>query len=110
MKKTRLAIATGLVMSALMGSSPLFADPGLMVGVNINTNGELGFSLHMLTSGDENTTVASAGMSFVPTDPEPIGLMLGVGQNFDSMSIMGSWDFIHKVPQIGVGYIDTDND
>jgi len=106
MKKIKLAI----VMGMFIGSSSLLADPGVMVGITLNTNGDLGLSINALSSDKENKTVATAGLSFFPSASDPIGLTLGVGQNFENMSVSASWDVIRSVPQIGIGYMDTRED
>lgn len=110
MKKIPSILVRGLIVgAAFLGSASLWADPAVMAGVTLNTNGEVGFSVSVLSSDEENDTVASVGLSLFPSSSDPIGLNVGAGQNFDNTSVVVSWDVIHSVPLLSVGYIDTAN-
>lgn len=72
---------------------------------------DFGLTIKLLSDDDENTGVLGAGVSYYPfSDARKFGVDVGVGYLFKNSAVTLGWDFLQKKPQLGFGYIDTEDD
>ena len=55
-----------LAALALVASASAFADPGVMIGVNYNFDGQLGITLKVLTTDKQDRPALGVGVSYLP--------------------------------------------
>ena len=101
--------AAGLVTTT---TTPIDHHPVGMIGLTYNLNGpvslkNLGFSLNVLSSNQENKWVFGTGASFFPWSENQFGFGVGAGRNFDDSNCLVGWDFLQSSPTLGCGATDT---
>ncbi len=55
-----------------------------------------GATIKILSSGEENKAVISAGASYYPWAKKKYGLDIGAGYNFKKATIITGWDVLQK--------------
>ena len=105
------------IASALVLSCAAYADgPQAMFAVSYTWggsigNGNLGVSLKVISSREENNVIAAAGVTYYPWAPvEKFGADVGAGYLFDSFALTGGWDFIQSDWIVSAGYVNTIDD
>jgi hypothetical protein len=89
------------------------ADIGAFAGITyaFGANTGIGFTLHATSSRDENSAIASAGISYYPFAPTPMfGLPVGVGYQGKNVAAIVSYDLLLKQFAIAGGYASTRDD
>ena len=104
----------GTTALTVLSVGPAFADPGFMLGVSWALDGKadlsnIGLTAKILSSDREDKLVASAGVSYYPGKTEYFGLDVGAGYNYDSTSLVLSYDFLQKAPQVSLGWVNTED-
>ena len=96
----------GLVAQAQAGASGFFG-----ISYIFGTSpGDFGVTVKILSDDDENTAVLGGGVSYYPlSEARKFGVDADVGYLFQNSAVTVGWDFLQKKPQLGVGYIDTDD-
>ena len=97
----------GLVAQAQAGAGAFF-------GISYNlgaSKADWGITAKVLSDDDDNTAVAAAVVSFFPfADEKKFGVDLSGGYLFENGAVTLGWDFLQKKPQLGIGYVNTDDD
>ncbi len=101
-----------VTLFSLLSFSILFANPAVMGGITYNFGSSsdalanLGASLKILSTAEENKPVVGAGVSFYPLakGDKQFGLDISAGYNFKKGAIMGGWDFLKEQPSLSLGY------
>ena len=102
-----------LVILLLLFTAPVFADPGISIGVvyNFGSQSDLGVSLKVLSTDEEDKGAIGAGVSYFPVSKsKKYGFDLSAGYVFENGAATVGWDFLNKNPQVGIGYVNTDDD
>jgi hypothetical protein len=90
------------------------ADPGVFVGVSYDFTGKssgVGISLKALSTRKEDKAAVAAGVTYFPLANENnFGVDLSAAYVFKNGAVTVGWDFVNKVPQAGVGYVNTKDD
>jgi hypothetical protein len=95
----------------LAASAPAAADPAAFLGVSYNFGGTLGVTLKVLSDDEEDNAALAGGVSYFPWEPGTrIGLDLGVAYLFQDAAVTAGWDFLGRKVQVGLGYVNTDDD
>lgn len=108
MKKIILAAAL-IACAAPIAHADIGAFAGLTYAFGANTG--IGFTLHATSSRDENSAIASAGISYYPFAATPLfGIPVGVGYQGKNMAAIVSYDLLLKQFAIAGGYASTRDD
>jgi hypothetical protein len=96
----------GLVAQAQAGAGAFF-------GISYNfgaSKADWGITAKVLSDDDANTAVAAAGVSFFPfANEKKFGVDLSGGYLFENGAVTLGWDFLQRKPQLGIGYVNTDD-
>jgi len=96
----------GLVTQAQAGASGFFGI-SYVLGTSL---GDFGVTAKVLSDDDENTGVLGAGVSYYPfSEANKFGVDASVGYLFQNSAVTLGWDFLRMKPQLGIGYIDTED-
>jgi hypothetical protein len=74
------------------------------------TAADWGVTIKVLTDNEEDKFVAAAGLSYFPYAVQKFGVDVGGGYLFKHGAATLGWDFLHKTPQLSLGYVNTDDD
>ncbi|WP_150743639.1 hypothetical protein [Pseudomonas fluorescens] len=104
-----------IILAALVScAAPIaHADIGAFAGLTyaFGANTGIGFTLHATSSRDENSAIASAGISYYPFALTPMfGLPVGVGYQGKNAAAIVSYDLLLKQFAIAGGYASTRDD
>jgi hypothetical protein len=108
------AVAT-FPLQADAGGSDVFDNPGVMVGLAFKFGGaspstkDVGVTAKILSNRNEETFVLGAGVTVYPMDPKSFGLDISAGYNFDNVTVMGGFDVLQRMPQVSIGWSNTDD-
>ena len=93
----------------LLGSTAVFADPGVFFGVTYNFKGAsgIGLSIKVLSTDRQDRGVLGLGVSYLPL-LQKFGADVDAGYQFKNGAVTGGWDFINNSPQLGLGYVNTE--
>ncbi|MEX5683548.1 hypothetical protein, partial [Pseudomonas silesiensis] len=89
------------------------ADIGAFAGLTyaFGANTGIGFTLHATSSRDENSAIASAGVSYYPFAVTPMfGIPVGVGYQGKNAAAIVSYDLLLRRFAIAGGYASTRDD
>jgi len=102
-KKVLLTLA---VLLPLAGT--VTADPAAFAGITYGFGGQdtFGFTVKVVSSDEENKTVAAAGFSYYPNTMKT-GFDVGVGRNFDKSGLVLGYDVINQMTTFSAGWVDT---
>lgn len=95
-----------LAALALVASASAFADPGVMIGVNYNFDGQLGITLKVLTTDKQDRPALGVGVSYLPMR-KSFGFDADVAYLFKDSAVTFGYDYLHSTYQASVGYVDT---
>ena len=108
MKKIILAAAL-ISCAAPIAHADIGAFAGLTYAFGANTG--IGFTLHATSTRDENSAIASAGISYYPFAVTPMfGIPVGVGYQGKNAAAIVSYDLLLKKFAIAGGYASTRDD
>lgn len=108
MKKIILAAAL-ISCAAPIAHADIGAFAGLTYAFGANTG--IGFTLHATSTRDENSAIASAGISYYPFALTPVfGIPVGVGYQGKNAAAIVSYDLLLKKFAIAGGYASTRDD
>ncbi|MCD6580796.1 MAG: hypothetical protein J7K90_03260 [Desulfuromusa sp.] len=96
----------GLVAQAQAGAGGFFG-----ISYNFGTSVEdWGITAKIMSDDDANTAVVAAGVSYFPFAKEKkFGADLSGGYLFENGAVTLGFDFLQWTPQLGLGYIDTED-
>lgn len=104
-----LAGSTALVTILL--TSPVLADPAVMVGLSVNFGGgekpAMGLTGKILSSDQPEEVVGAAGATYFFDGYW--GLDAGIGYTFDNSAVTLTYDFLNSRPQLSVGWADIES-
>jgi hypothetical protein len=111
MKIRQTLLASSLAAIFLSSSISVSADTGVFVGVvyDFGSNAGPGLSVKLVSDDEDDKAVAAIGVSYFPRGARRIGVDVSAGYTFDNGLVTAGYDFVNGVPQIGIGYMDTDN-
>ena len=97
---------------SLLSLSFLFANPAVMGGITYNFGSSsdslanVGASVKVLSTAEENKPVVGAGVSFYPwaEKSKQFGVDVSAGYSFKNGAVMGGWDFLKQQPSVSLGY------
>ena len=97
---------------SLLSLSFLFANPAVMGGITYNFGGSsdslanVGASVKVLSTAEENKPVVGAGVSYYPwaKSDKQFGVDVSAGYSFKNGAVMGGWDFLKQQPSLSLGY------
>ncbi|MFK5927437.1 MAG: hypothetical protein QM483_12465 [Desulfuromusa sp.] len=96
----------GLVAQAQAGAGGFF-------GISYNfgaSAADWGVTAKIMSDDDANTAVVAAGVSYFPFAKEKkFGADLSGGYLFENGAVTLGFDFLQWKPQLGLGYIDTED-
>ncbi len=109
MKNYRTLLASLLLCS----SASVMADTGVFIGVVYDFGGSnakqgLGLSAKLVSSDEPDKVVGAIGFSYFPQATNKLGADISVGHTFDNGLVTLGYDVFNKQPQIGLGYMDTE--
>jgi len=97
----------GLVAQAQAGAGGFF-------GISYNfgaSAADWGITAKVLSDDDANTGVVGAGVSYFPfAEEKKFGADLSGGYLFENGAVTLGWDFLQWKPQLGLGYLNTEDD
>ena len=104
-----------IILAALVScAAPIaHADIGAFAGITyaFGANTGIGFTLQATSTRDENSAIASAGISYYPFAVTPMfGLPVGVGYQGKNAAAIVSYDLLLKQFSIAGGYASTRDD
>jgi hypothetical protein len=101
-----------LAISVLLATSaPASADPAAFLGISYNFGATLGVTLKVLSDDEEDNVALAGGVSYFPWETSNrIGLDLGAAYLFQDAAVTAGWDFVGRKVQVGLGYVNTDDD
>ena len=111
MKNYRTLLASLLLCS----SASVMADTGVFIGVVYDFGGSnakqgLGFSAKLVSDDEPDKAVGAIGISYFPQAASKLGADVSVGYTFDNGLVTLGYDLFNKQPQIGLGYMDTEEE
>ena len=62
----------------------------------------------MVSDDEEDKAVGAIGLSYFPQAANKLGVDVSVGYTFDDGLVTLGYDILNKQPQIGLGYMDTE--
>lgn len=91
------------------------AGVGALFGLSYNfgkTISDFGLTVKVLSDNEEDEFVAAAGVSYFPFAEQGnmFGADLSGGYIFENAAVTLGWDFLNRRPQLGVGYINSQDD
>ena len=98
-----------LTMAALLPlAGAVTADPAAFAGITYGFGGQdtFGFTVKVVSSDEEDKTVAAAGVSYYPNTAKT-GFDVGVGRNFDKSGLVLGYDVINQMTTFSAGWVDT---
>jgi hypothetical protein len=103
-----------IFISVLLISSFAQAEPGVFVGITYNIGASstgFGVSVKGMTTNEEDAGAVVLGATYYPFAKEnKFGVDVGAGYLFQNGAVTLSWDILCKKPQVGVGYVNTEED
>ena len=81
-----------LAALALVASASAFADPGVMIGVNYNFDGQLGITLKVLTTDKQDRPALGVGVSYLPMR-KSFGFDVDVAYLFKDSAVTFGYDY-----------------
>ncbi len=100
----KLTVAAGLLASCTWSH----AGAGLMLGFSYDFGGSAGVTLKVLSTNKQDKALVAAGVSYFPSDTTNVwGVDVDAGYNFRHSAATLGWDFLHKKPQVAVGWSPT---
>jgi len=115
LKKGEIKMIKPLIFISLMLTCGLAqADPGAFFGITYDIGSSLsgvGVSIKALSTNEEDKAAVDLGISYFPlANEDKFGVDLGVGYLFQNGAVTLGWDFLNSKPQLGVGYVNTQED
>jgi len=98
-----------LTMAALLPlTGAVTAGPAAFAGITYGFGGHdtFGFTVKVVSSDEEDKTVAAAGVSYYPNTAKT-GFDVGVGRNFDKSGLILGYDVINQMTTFSAGWVDT---
>ncbi len=111
MKNFRNVLASIMLCSSVS----VMADTGVFVGVvydfgsGSHASSGLGLSAKVVSDDEEDKAVGAVGLSYFPRAANKLGVDVSIGYTFDNGLVTLGYDILNKQPQMGLGYMDTDD-
>ena len=111
MKNFRNVLASIMLCSSVS----VMADTGVFVGVvydfgsGTRASSGLGLSAKVVSDDEEDKAVGAVGLSYFPQAANKLGVDVSIGYTFDNGLVTLGYDILNKQPQMGLGYMDTDD-
>lgn len=110
MKNYRTLLASLLLFSSVT----VMADSGVFIGVvydfgGTNVKSGFGFSAKLVSNDETDKGIYALGLSYFPQSANKLGADVSVGYTFDNSLLTVGYDIFNRKPQMGLGYMDTDN-
>ena len=102
---------TLLVSLLFCSSTSVMADAGVFVGVvyDFGAKPEVGFSAKLVSDDKSDRVVGAIGLSYFPAAEYKLGADVSVGYTFDNGVVTAGYDVFNKKPQVGLGYMKTED-
>ena len=100
-----------IILAALMPlAGAVTAGPAAFAGITYGFGGHdtFGFTVKVVSSDEEDKTVAAAGVSYYP-NTATTGFDVGVGRNFDKSGLILGYDVINQMTTFSAGWVDTES-